>query len=224
MTRITMSCLKPFLTHLARRLFIILPIIIWVTNLFCHLVIPYSTNAQTRQKRLVNDQVFIYQIAPDKRGGKAYKLVYLVEAPIDVYWKFKTDFDNDFLVKNKYIREHNFISQNGNTFITEDKYTYGPDVYFRWQTAGFPETYRLDFVLLNPKQCRQKFHYGHIQLESVTEKTRVTQVAYFDFWGASLWANYPWRGGMKDFLSYTAHWEQETILHLKSRYYNETHK
>jgi hypothetical protein len=79
-----------------------------VTNLFCHLVIPYSTNAQTRQKRLVNDQVFIYQIAPDKRGGKAYKLVYLVEAPIDVYWKFKTDFDNDFLVKNKYIREHNF--------------------------------------------------------------------------------------------------------------------
>jgi hypothetical protein len=29
---------------------------------------------------------------------------------------------------------------------------------------------------------------------------------------------------MKDFLSYTAHWEQETILHLKGRYDNETHK
>jgi hypothetical protein len=207
-----------------RRLFIILPIIILVTNLFCHLCVSNSANAQTRQKRLVNDEVFIYQIAPDRRGGKAYKLVYLVEAPIDVYWKFKTDFDNDFLVKNKYIREHHFISQNGNTFITEDKYTNGPDVYFRWQTTVFPEAYRLDFVLLNPKHCKQKFHYGHIQLESVTEKTRVTQVAYFDFWGASLWANYPWRGGMKDFLSYTAHWEQETILHLKSRYYNENRK
>jgi hypothetical protein len=117
--RITMSSMKPFLTHLTRRLLIILSIIIWVTNLFCHLFIPYSTNAQAGQKRLVNDEVFIYQIAPDKRGGKAYKLVYLVEVPIDVFWKFKTDFDNDFLVKNKFIRKHNFISQNGNTFITE---------------------------------------------------------------------------------------------------------
>jgi len=223
-TRITMSSMKPFLTHLTRRLLIILPIIIWVTNLFCHLFIPYSTNAQAGQKHLVNDEVFIYQIAPDKKGGKAYKLLYLVEAPIDVFWKFKTDFDNDFLVKNKYIRKHNFISQNGNTFITEDKYTHGPDVYFRWQTTVFPETYRLDFVLLNPKQCRQKFHYGYIQLESIAEGTRVTQVAYFDFWGVSLWANYPWRGGMKDFLSYTAHWEQETILHLEGRYERETHK
>jgi hypothetical protein len=210
--RITMSSMKPFLTHLTRRLLIILSIIIWVTNLFCHLFIPYSTNAQAGQKRLVNDEVFIYQIAPDKRGGKAYKLVYLVEV------------DNDFLVKNKFIRKHNFISQNGNTFITEDKYTHGPDVYFRWQTTVFPETYRLDFVLLNPKQCRQKFHYGYIQLESIAEGTRVTQVAYFDFWGVSLWANYPWRGGMKDFLSYTAHWEQETILHLEGRYDRETHK
>ena len=223
-TRITMSSLKPFLTHLTRRLLIILPIIIWVTNLFCHLFNPHSSNAQAGQKHLINDEVFIHQITPDKRGGKAYKLVYLVEVPIDVFWKFKTDFDNDFLVKNKYIRKHNFISQNGNTFITEDKYTHGPDVYFRWQTTMFPETYRLDFVLLNPKQCRQKFHYGSIQLESIAEGTRVTQVAYFDFWGVSLWVNYPWRGGMKDFLSYTAHWEQETILYLEGQYDRKTHK
>ena len=224
MIRITMSSMKPFLTHLTRRLLNILPIIILVTNLFCHLFISYSTNAQAGQKHLVNDEVFIYQIAPDKRGGKAYKLVYLVEVPIDVFWKFKTDFDNNFLVKNKYIRKHNFISQNGNTFITEDKYTHGPDVYFRWQTKVLPETYRMDFVLLNPKECRQKFHYGYIQLESIAEGTRVTQVAYFDFRGVSLWANYPWRGGMKDFLSYTANWEQETILHLEARYDRETHK
>jgi hypothetical protein len=223
-TRITMSSMKSFLTHLTRRLLIILSIIIWVPNLFCHLFIPYSTNAQAGQKRLVKDEIFIYQIAPDKRGGKAYKLVYLVEVPIGVFWKFKTDFDNDFLVKNNFIREHNFILKNGNTFITEDKYSHGPDEYFRWQTKVFPEVYRLDFVLLNPKQCQQEFHYGYIQLESIAEGTRVTQVAYFDFWGVSLWANHPWRGGMKDFLSYTAHWEQETILHLEGRYERETHK
>lgn len=209
---------------MTRRLFIILPVMIWVTHLFFNFSTSYSIAAQNEQKRSADEEVFIYQIAPDKRGGKAYKLVYFVKAPIDFYWKFKTDFDNDFLVKNKYIQEHNFISQNGNTVITENKYTNSPDVYFKWQTTVFPETQRLDFVLLNPEQCRQKYHYGHIQLASVAEGTRVTQMAYFDFLGASLWAAYPWRGGMKDFLSYTAHWEQETILYLKDRYEEENPK
>lgn len=86
------------------------------------------------------------------------------------------------------------------------------------------EAHRLDFVLLNQDQCKQKYHYGHIQLESVSEGTRITQVAYFDFWGASLWAAYPWRGGMKKFLSYTANWEQETIMHLKDKYEAENPK
>ena len=223
-THIMMRSMKPFLTHPTRRLLIILSIMICATNLFCHVWIPHATDAQAEQRPLVNDEIFIHQIAPDRRGGKAYKLVYYVEVPIEIFWKFKTDFDNDFLVKNKFIREHHFISQNGNTFITEDKYTQGPDEYFRWQTTVFPEKYRLDFLLLNPEQCRQNFHYGYIQLEPVAEGTRVTQVAYFDFFGVSLWANHPWRGGMKDFLSYTAHWEQETILHLEGRYSRETQK
>ena len=216
--------MKPFLTHLTRRLFRILQVILLVANLFFVLWISNSIGAQNGQKRSGDDEVFIYQIAPDKRGGKAYELVYFVKALIDFYWKFKTDFNNDFLVKNKYIREHNFISQNGNTVITDEKYINAPDVYFRWQTTVFPEAHRLDFVLLNPEQCKQKFHYGQILLESVSEGTRVTQLAYFDFWGASLWANYPWRGGMKDFLSYTAHWEQGTILNLTDRYYNKNTK
>ena len=216
--------MKPFSRHLTRRLLIILPILIWGANIFSQLFIPCSTNAQEGQKHSVNNEVFIYQITPDKRGGKAYKLVYFVEVPIDVFWKFKTDFDNDFLVKNKFIRKHNFILANGNTFITENQYTHGPDKFYRWQTTVLPERYRLDFVLLNPKECQQKFHYGYIQLESITEGTRVTQVAYFDFLGAFLWVNNPWRGGMKDFLSYTAHWEQETVLHLHSGYDRETHK
>jgi hypothetical protein len=216
--------MKPFLTHFKRLLFVILPIIIWVTSLFFDLSISYSAYAPNGQKQSGDDEVFVYQIAPDKRGGKAYKLVYFVKASIDFYWKFKTDFNNDFLVKNKYIREHKFISQNGNTVITEEKYNNSPDVYFRWQTTVFPETHRLDFVLLNPEQCRQEYHYGHILLESIAEGTRVTQVAYFDFLGASLWANYPWSGGMKDFLSYNAHWEQETILHLKDQYDDENPK
>jgi hypothetical protein len=127
-------------------------------------------------------------------------------------------------LKNKYVQEHHFIARNGNKVITEDKYTNGPDVYFRWQTTIFPQEKRLEFVLLNPKQCDQKFHYGYIQLESMPEGTQVTQVAYFDFWGSSLWASYPWGGGMKDFLSYTAHWEQKTIMQLRNRYGDKNFK
>ena len=193
-------------------------------NLFCFLPISYSTEMQNEQNPSGSDGISIYQIVPDKRGGKAYKLVYIVHAQIDVFWRFKTDFDNNFLLENKYIQEHHFITRKGNKVITDDKYTNGPNVYFRWQTTIYPQTKRLDFVLLNPKQCRQKFHYGYIQLKSVPKGTQVTQVAYFDFLGSSLWANYPWGGGMKDFLSYTAHWEQETIMNLKDRYYDKHSK
>ena len=212
------------MTHSTLRLSIPLAIIILVMNLFCFFPISYSTEMQNEQNPSGSDGISIYQIVPDKRGGKAYKLVYIVHAQIDVFWRFKTDFDNNFLLENKYIQEHHFITRKGNKVITEDKYTNGPNVYFRWQTTIYPQAKRLDFVLLNPKQCRQKFHYGYIQLKSVPEGTQVTQVAYFDFLGSSLWANYPWGGGMKDFLSYTAHWEQETIMNLKDRYYDKHSK
>lgn len=212
------------MTHSTSRLFIPLPIIILVMNLCCPLSISYSAAMQNEQNPSGSHDISIYRIAPDRRGGKAYKLVYLVSVQIDVFWRFKTDFDNNFLLENKYVQEHHFITRNGNKVITEDKYTYGPNVYFRWQTTIFPQVKRLDFVLLNPEQCRQKFHYGYIQLTSLPEGTQVTQVAYFDFWGSSLWTRYPWGGGMKDFLSYTARWEQKTILHLKNRYYDKNSK
>ena len=204
--------------RLTRRLFFILPIIFWVIKMLFDVSISYSIGAQDENKKSEVDEVYIHQIAPDVRGGRAYKLVYFVKAPIDSYWKFKTDFDNDFLITNKYIREHNLILQKGNTVITENKYTNRPEVYFRWRTNILPEARRLEFELLNPEMCKQKYHYGYIQLEPAAVGTRVTQVAYFDFLGAYLWAVYPWRGGMKDVLTYTAHWEQETMLQLKNRY------
>jgi hypothetical protein len=162
----------------------------------------------------------IYHLEPDPQGGKAYKLVYVVDVPREVFWKFKTDFDNRFLLTNKFIIEHRFIKRKGNTVITENEYTNAPDVRFRWRTTVFPSRYRLDFVLENPKACGQKFHYGHIQLTARGQKTQVSQVAYFDFFGVFFWVNYPWAGGMQSFLSYTARWEQETILRLRHNYYD----
>jgi hypothetical protein len=193
------------------------PIAVSIMSLFSLTAIFCSTAADIKPGTIEN-QISIDHLEPDGRGGKAYKLVYLIKVPIDVYWKFKTDFDNRFLVTNKFIREHHFISRSGDTVITENKYYNAPDVFFRWRTSVFPEAHRLDFVLLNPEECEEKFHYGSIQLESATNGTRVTQTAYFDFWGVSLWAYNPLGGGMRDFLEYTARWEQEIILQLKYRY------
>jgi hypothetical protein len=170
----------------------------------------FSKKTRDSQASAPSGQVRIKRIVPEKGGGQGYELEYYVDVPIATYWKFKIDFDNIFLTGNKYILDHRFISQDGDIAITENKYTHGPDVYFRWQTTISQERFRLDFILLNPEQCRQAYHYGFIKLTPVGAGTRVTQIAYFDFWGASFWVHYPWKGGMKDFLTYTARWEQTT--------------
>ncbi|MBR9980217.1 MAG: hypothetical protein KFF50_04240 [Desulfatitalea sp.] len=163
-------------------------------------------------------EIRIAHLAPDPRGGRAYLLDYVVAVPIDVHWRFKTDFDNDFLVQNRFIRSHRLVMRDADTVITETQYTDAPDALFRWRTVVNAQTRRLTFELLNPEQIGQRFHYGHITLAPSAHGTRVTQVAYFDFWGAAFWAGYPWRGGMREFLTYTARWEQETILKLRDRY------
>ena len=91
---------------------------------------------------------------------------------------------------------------------------------FRWKTRILPQQKRLEFQLINSgKEGRHghKFHYGYIQLADLGQITRVTQVAYFDFWGAKFWAIYPWSGGMQDFLEYTAQWESEEALRFQRR-------
>ncbi|MBI4776321.1 MAG: hypothetical protein HY788_19435 [Deltaproteobacteria bacterium] len=206
-----MKCMMPKFSSL-------LPVTILALPLLFLSSMSNGAGEKSGDRASAEDGAAIYRLAPDSRGGQAYKLVYLVRAPLDVFWKFKTDFDNDFLVTNKYIREHRFISRSGDSVITEDEYTHVPRIVFRWKTTVHSAIHRLDFVLMNPEECDQKYHYGYIRIESVQGSTRVTQVAYFDFRGASIWAVYPWGGGMKDFLSYTARWEQETVLRLTDRY------
>jgi len=168
--------------------------------------------------QLKQGKTYIYKLDPENSTGKGYKLAYMVAAPLAAYWKFKTDFENDFLLTNKLITEHRLVAHKNNVAITESIYTTKPGVRFRWRTISFPDIHRLNFELQNPKECGQKFHYGHIQLEAAGDHTIVTQTAYFDFFGATLWMNYPWYGGMRHYLNYTARWEQETITRLIDRY------
>ena len=76
----------------------------------------------------------------------------------------------------------------------------------------------MDFVLVNPEECGHQFHYGSIQLEPFRQYTKVTHTAYFDFFGASLWVNLPFAGGMSSFLKYIARWEKKTVDRLRDHY------
>ena len=76
----------------------------------------------------------------------------------------------------------------------------------------------MEYRLLNPTACGQKYHFGQIKLEKLGRFTGIVHVAQFDFWGAFLWVNYPGPGGMSAFLRYTTRWEQETIQRLKEDY------
>jgi len=195
----------------------VLPVILWgLSGIFLLTVATFAKDELSDISG--SEEIEIFHLEPDPRGGRAYKLIYVVEVPIDVYWRFKTDFDNEFLLKNKYIRKHRLVSRSDDTVITKNRYTMGPDADFKWETTVLEHAHRLEFVLLNPEECGQRFHHGYIQLSPEEKETRVTQVAYFDFRGVTFWAIYPWKGGMRDFLRYTARWEQETILRLRSRY------
>ena len=149
--KIFADCISP-----RKRIPIFFAIAVSLMGLFC---LPSSTCsfAANSNPDEPENEISIAHLEPDDRGGKAYKLVYLVKVPIDVYWKFKTDFDNRFLVTNKYIREHHFISRSDNTVITENKYTNAPDVFFRWRHLRVSGGISYGFCSLEPARMRRKF-------------------------------------------------------------------
>ena len=172
-----------------------------------------SSNGQ-----LLNGDPVITKLKPERKGGRGFKLVYSVDASVDAFWKFKTDFDSPLLLRNKLISSHRLVSRADNVVVTETEYSHRPSAVFRWQTTVFPEQHLLRYELLNPQECGQKYHYGYIQLEALDSGTRVNQVTYFDFFGASVWVNYPFKGGMSQVLKYTAGWEQEFISEFGYQY------
>ena len=177
-----------------------------------------ASSQQEDYEKVLGDRILIFKLKPEQREGQGYKLIYTVDAPLEVFWKFKTVFDNDFLESNKNIVSHRFIGRQGNIVITHNEYADKPGKIFKWQTTVDADRHRLDFKLLKPSESGQTYHYGYIQLEAIGVKTKVTQVAYFDFFGASLWVNYPFYGGLQYYLKDTTRWEQETIIKLKDRY------
>ncbi len=195
--------------------------LVWLTVLSGFMgmrIHPASVEPDT--KLLAEQGRMIYRIEPDVRGGEAFKLVYLIPAPVDSFWGFKTDFNGTFLLSNRYIKTHRLIRQTESFTITENTYTNAPGKTFRWRTTIHQDRHRLEFQLDNPDECGHRFHYGTIQLEPLGAYTKVTHIAYFDFFGAYIWVNLPFSGGMRAFLDYTAQWENDTFSRLRHHYLN----
>ena len=185
-------------------------------------VLSSELNASEPSFDQINDKgPIITKLEPERESGRGFKLEYTVSGPPEVLWGFKTNFDSDLLHKNKFINSHKLVSHEKNLVVTENVYSYKPRSVFKWQTIVLPEQKILKYELLNPEECGQKYHYGTIRLEAEGSSTRVTHVAYFDFFGVSLWVNYPFKGGMSEFLKYTARWEQEFVSEYGTQYQNE---
>ncbi len=163
-------------------------------------------------------RVWLERISSDTDEGYGYRLEYIVPAPIDAFWLFKTDFDSDFLLTNDELLDHRLVRRVGNAVVTENRFASAPGLRFLWKTKVFHERHRLEFELLNVKDTRHDFHYGSIQLTPMGDHTKVTQIAFFDFRGASLWVKYPWYGGMKYTLTKNARWEQKAASHYMAKY------
>ena len=163
-------------------------------------------------------KVWVERIPSNTNEGYGYKLQYSVPAPIDTLWGFKTDFASDILLTNDELLEHRIIRKFRNGVVTENRYAFAPGMRFRWKTTIIQDQYRLEFELLNAQDTRHDFHFGWIQLTPAGSHTRVTQIAYFNFRGASLWVKYPWYGGMKYTLTKIARWEQKAALRYGTDY------
>ncbi len=147
-----------------------------------------------------------------REQGEGYRMTYCVDLPLEIFWQFKTDFHNEFLTSNPHIEMHRFVGRDGNAVLTENRYAHNSEKLFRWQTRVYASQYRMDFKLLNPDEAGQTFHFGTIRLEPGGRHTVVHQSARFQFSGATLWAFYPWRGGMRAFLQSFVNWEREAAL------------
>jgi len=149
---------------------------------------------------------------PERSAGRGYRLEYTVNAPLHITWQFKTDFDSEIVLTNKMILSHRLVSRSSDGVITETVQSNKPESVFRWKTMLYPDQHRLEFVLLDPDACGMNYFYGSIFMQAMGSATLVTQVAYLDFFGVTLWIHYPFRGGMSQTLNDNVHWEQQAVL------------
>jgi hypothetical protein len=182
------------------------------------LMLMYSAVHADTATALRDEKISLERLHDHPNGGYGYKLQYYVAAPIDAFWLFKTDFSSALVAESGELIRHKHLKTDGNRVLTENQYSSAPGLIFLWQTTVLPERYRMEFILQNAKDCYHDFHYGSIQLSPAGQFTKVTQIAFFNFRGASFWVHYPWSGGMKSTLTNVVRWEQKVASYRFQQY------
>ena len=95
----------------SRQIILLSLVLLWCTGFTTLSVQPPAI--EPNPEKLSSGKPFIHRIEPESRGGEAYKMVYSVPVPIEIFWRFKTDFHGDFIETNKYVREQGAISLGG---------------------------------------------------------------------------------------------------------------
>ncbi|MEI8246007.1 MAG: caspase family protein [Lentisphaerota bacterium] len=178
----------------------------------CHNLPTFPESIYPTDEELLEKKIFVYRIEPESKGGEAYKVVYLVDASVDVVWKKKIDYNNP--IQSSKVINYQLVYNSDKYTITRETYSDSPEYNFTWKNTFSPDKKRIDFVLMNPIEVGQNFNYGYIKFEPVGigDKTRVTQIGYFDFTYASYWINNMDKDGMTDFVTEMAKTDREKIL------------
>ncbi len=141
------------------------------TLIFLSTFIPGTGHTYTSRSSM-HDKISLERVSAPG-GGYGYRFQYYVPASIYVFWRFKTDFDNDVLLTNEELIEHRIVESFDNGVITENRYATAPGLKFLWKTKVDSDKFRLEFKLLNNEDCRHDFHYGIIELSPAGEYTKV---------------------------------------------------
>ena len=72
-------------------------------------------------KKNVDQEEISLQRLEGLADGYGYRLQYYVAAPLEKFWRFKTDFDSDVLLTNKELIGHRLVRTIGNVVITENR-------------------------------------------------------------------------------------------------------
>ncbi len=158
-----------------------------------------------------SDNIEIVPIASGKFSGKAYKMTYIIDSPIDKVWFLMTHFPEKLLSTAPGILEYKILSDIENKITYMYEYDFMPGKYFMWKNTFYAAKNKVLFRLMNAGEVGLIHHFGESTLYEQGEKTKVVLTGYVDFLGVSNWVDDLSTKGLNAFLINHAHWQQAVI-------------
>jgi hypothetical protein len=68
------------------------------------LLLPTSSDARDQEAlpARLEKRTRVFEVKPSAKGGHGVRMVYYAPVKLDTFWRFRTDFQNEWLISNKY--------------------------------------------------------------------------------------------------------------------------